>query len=80
MNARLVLPILAALAAHGIRRCRKTAVRHEPRWFFCGIGRCTDCVMIVNGQPNVRTCVTLVEEGMRVQTQVGRGIWKDDEC
>jgi predicted molibdopterin-dependent oxidoreductase YjgC len=68
-------PILAALAAHGIRRCRTTTHRGEPRWFYCGIGRCTDCVMIVDGIPNIRTCVTLVEEGMQVETQESAGQW-----
>jgi len=68
-------PILAALAAHGIRRCRTTTHRGEPRWFYCGIGRCTDCVMIVDGVPNVRTCVTPVAEGMVVETQQGAGHW-----
>jgi hypothetical protein len=32
--------------------------------------------MIVNGIPNVRTCVTFIEEGMRVETQEGLGYWK----
>jgi predicted molibdopterin-dependent oxidoreductase YjgC len=68
-------PILSALAAHGIRQCRTTTHRGEPRWFYCGIGRCTDCVMVVNGIPNVRTCVTPVEDGMRVETQMGAGHW-----
>ncbi|MGN0242233.1 MAG: 2Fe-2S iron-sulfur cluster-binding protein [Candidatus Weimeria sp.] len=27
--------------------------------------------MIVNGQPNVRTCITPLEEGMTVETQYG---------
>ena len=27
--------------------------------------------MIVNGEPNVRTCITPLEEGMTVQTQYG---------
>ena len=34
-------------------------------------GRCTDCVMVVDGKPNIRTCVTPLQEGMRVQTQYG---------
>jgi len=68
-------PILAALAAHGIRRCRTTTHKREPRWFYCGIGRCTDCVMIVDGIPNVRTCVTPVADGMRIETQHGTGQW-----
>jgi hypothetical protein len=64
-------PILAALLASGIRINRYTAKKHEPRGLFCGIGQCTDCVMIVNGRPNVRTCITPVESGMIIKTQNG---------
>ena len=68
-------PILSALAAYGIRQCRTSARRFEPRWFFCGIGHCSDCLMIVDGVPNVRTCVTSVVDGMRIETQHGAGQW-----
>lgn len=68
-------PILAALLAKGIRVNRITKKNHEPRGLFCGIGRCTDCVMVVNGVPNVRTCVTPVAEGMIIETQQGLGRW-----
>lgn len=64
-------PIAAALRAEGIMVHRYTKKRHEPRGIFCAIGRCTDCVMIVNGKPNVRTCITPLAEGMIVQTQYG---------
>jgi len=64
--------IAAALIASGRRVFRYTAKRGEPRGVFCALGRCTDCVMIVNGQPNVRTCVTPARDGMVIQTQVGR--------
>jgi len=64
--------IAAALIASGRRVFRYTAKRREPRGVFCALGRCTDCVMIVNGQPNVRTCVTPARDGMVIQTQVGR--------
>ncbi len=70
-------PIAAALAAHGIRKSRTTRRTNGPRWLFCGIGRCTDCIMTVNGVPNVRTCVTSVEDGMRVETQMGLGKWEE---
>lgn len=66
-------PIAAALLAAGIRAFRKTVHRHEPRGVFCAIGRCTDCMMIVDGQPNVRTCVTPVQDGMRLEPQDGFG-------
>lgn len=65
--------IAAALTANGIRVFRETSKRHETRGLYCGIGQCTDCVMIVNGRPNIRTCITLVEEGMTVETQIGKG-------
>jgi predicted molibdopterin-dependent oxidoreductase YjgC len=64
-------PIAAALWNAGIRDFRYTRKRKEPRGFFCGIGLCTDCKMIVNGIPNIRTCVTLVEKGMKIQRQRG---------
>lgn len=67
--------IAAALSAHGIRVFRYTNKRHEPRSIYCGIGRCTDCVMIVNGIPNVRTCVTPIEADMVIETQHGIGQW-----
>lgn len=69
-------PIIAALLAHKIRLCRRTKKNKRPRFLFCGIGRCTDCVMIVDDIPNTRTCITPVREGMRIKTQVGRGEWK----
>ncbi len=64
-------PIAAALKAAGVMVHRYTKKRHEPRGIFCAIGRCTDCVMVVDGVPNVRTCVTPLREGMKVQTQYG---------
>lgn len=68
-------PIAAALLASGHRVFRYTTKRKEPRGVFCALGRCTDCVMTVDGQPNIRTCVTPARDGMTVQTQVGRGRW-----
>lgn len=65
-------PIAVALRANGVKIHRYTAKRKEPRGIFCAIGRCTDCVMVVDGIPNVRTCVTPLREGMKVETQYGR--------
>ena len=73
MTARQGDTIASALMDNGIRVFRHTAKRHEPRGLFCAIGQCTDCVMIVDGTPNVRTCITQVRSGMKVQTQDGVG-------
>jgi predicted molibdopterin-dependent oxidoreductase YjgC len=73
VKARGEEPIAAALLAAGFRVFRKTKKRGENRGLFCAIGRCTDCMMVVDGVPNVRTCVTPVREGMVVGTQYGFG-------
>jgi predicted molibdopterin-dependent oxidoreductase YjgC len=69
--------IVAALLASGIKGLRTTAKRGYPRGMFCAIGRCTDCVMEVDGRSNVRTCVTQVRQGMIVRSQRGRGVWRE---
>ena len=66
-------PIAIALRSNGIMVHRYTSKRNEPRGIFCAIGRCTDCVMTVNGVPNVRTCIEPLKEDMVVETQKGKG-------
>ncbi len=72
-------PIAAALLAAGICICRLTHKHKQPRGLFCGIGLCTDCMMTVNGKPNVRTCIEPVDNNMRIETQVGLGVIKRSE-
>ncbi|MEA4973059.1 hypothetical protein SDC9_143099 [bioreactor metagenome] len=64
-------PIASALLAAGIKIHRYSLKEKKARGIFCAIGRCTDCVMVVDGNINVRTCVTPLKEGMVVQTQYG---------
>lgn len=71
-------PIAMALKANGITIHRYTKKMHKPRGIFCAIGRCTDCVMIVDGVPNTRTCITPLKAGMRVETQYGVGHKEDN--
>jgi len=72
-------PIAIALRASGVLAHRYTTRRKEPRGVFCAIGRCTDCIMVVDGVPNVRTCVESLKEGMVVETQIGKGPQKSSE-
>jgi predicted molibdopterin-dependent oxidoreductase YjgC len=67
--------IAAALIASGRRATRSTARTGEPRGYFCGMGVCQDCLVTVDGLPNVRACMTPVREGQRVETQRGLGEW-----
>jgi len=70
-------PIAAAMYAASIRVHRITPKYNEPRGIFCNRGRCTDCIMKVDGKPNVRTCVTLVKNGMKVESIKGMGDWSE---
>jgi predicted molibdopterin-dependent oxidoreductase YjgC len=40
------------------------------RGLYCGIGVCFECVVAVEGVPGTRACITLVREGMSVQTRL----------
>jgi sarcosine oxidase subunit alpha len=62
-------PIAAAILASGIKVLRYTPKLKSPRGLYCAIGRCTDCIMKVNGVPSIRTCITPVEPGMIVESQ-----------
>ena len=69
IKAREGETIAATLIAAGLRVFRYSVKRNEPRSLFCAIGRCTDCIITVNHKPNVRTCVTLVENGMKIKSR-----------
>ncbi len=62
--------VAAAVMADRGLELRRTE-RQDPRGYYCGMGACFDCVMIVDGVPNTRTCVTWVRDGMAVEHQVG---------
>jgi predicted molibdopterin-dependent oxidoreductase YjgC len=66
-------PIAMALHANGVRIYRITPEKKRPRGFFCAIGKCSSCFMVVDGVPNVRTCVTPLKCGMKIETQHGKG-------
>ncbi|MFH1422006.1 MAG: (2Fe-2S)-binding protein [Planctomycetota bacterium] len=65
--------IASALLANGVKILHRSKGQQRPRGFFCAIGRCSSCNMIVNNVPNVRVCVTQLIEGVQVETQIGKG-------
>jgi sarcosine oxidase subunit alpha len=58
-----------ALYAAGVNVFTRSVKYHRPRGMFCAIGKCSSCMMRVNGVPNVKTCVVSVANGMRVEPQ-----------
>jgi aerobic-type carbon monoxide dehydrogenase small subunit (CoxS/CutS family) len=65
--------VAAALLAAGKRVLRTTPVTGSGRGVYCGMGVCFDCLVVIDGEPSRRACVTFAREGMRVETQVGFG-------
>jgi hypothetical protein len=61
----------AALWATGVRSWRTTRVDGRPRGLFCGIGVCFDCLLVLDGRPDVRACVTPAVAGADVRSQEG---------
>ncbi len=61
----------AALMAAWIMTFRTTRRGGRPRGIFCGIGVCFDCLVVADGRPNLRACVTPVVPGMEVRVQNG---------
>ena len=59
--------------AQGLRATRTTPISSSPRAPFCMMGVCYDCLMIIDGKANQRSCATYVKQGMQVETQQGVG-------
>lgn len=65
--------IAAALWASGRLSWRRTRHGDSPRGVFCGMGVCFDCLVVVDGSPNVRACLAPARPGATVVTQQGVG-------
>jgi D-hydroxyproline dehydrogenase subunit gamma len=65
--------VAAVLIARDGLMTRRTA-SGAARGFFCGMGGCFDCLVVIDGVPNTRACVTIVAAGMRVSRQQGPGL------
>ncbi|HKC74880.1 MAG TPA: 2Fe-2S iron-sulfur cluster-binding protein, partial [Chloroflexota bacterium] len=61
--------VASAVYGAGIRLFSRSFKYHRPRGLLCCNGRCPNCMVEVDGTPNVRACTTPVAEGMRVTPQ-----------
>ena len=57
--------ISAALFANGVRIFGYHAKDHTPQGIFCANGQCAQCMVVANNKP-VKSCMELVEPGMKV--------------
>ncbi|WP_066740374.1 (2Fe-2S)-binding protein [Cupriavidus sp. D384] len=63
--------VAAALFAAGVLACRDTAVSGAARGPYCMMGVCYDCLVSIDGRPNQQACMTRVQDGMKVERQLG---------
>ncbi|HYM13494.1 MAG TPA: (2Fe-2S)-binding protein, partial [Bryobacterales bacterium] len=61
--------VASALLASGVTIFSRSFKYHRPRGLLCVSGKCPNCLMNVNGVPNVRTCVEPAREGLKVRSQ-----------
>ena len=61
--------IASALYASGVRIFNRSFKYHRPRGLLCVSGRCPNCMMNVDGTPNVRVCTRTVTPGAQIRHQ-----------
>jgi predicted molibdopterin-dependent oxidoreductase YjgC len=69
--------VASALLAAGIRATRLTPKSGASRGPYCMMGACFECLAVVDGVPNVQTCLTPARPGMRIERQDGARILED---
>ena len=65
--------VASALFGEGQRVFSRSFKYHRPRGLLCCQGTCPNCMLTVDGTPNVRACVTPLVAGMKVEAQNVRG-------
>ncbi|MCU1273967.1 MAG: aminomethyltransferase [Bryobacterales bacterium] len=69
IEARAGDTVGSALYRAGRRIFTRSFKYHRPRGLLCMAGKCPNCMMNVDGAPNVRTCITPARAGMQVRHQ-----------
>lgn len=70
--------VAAALLAANKLIFRETPVTNSARGPFCMMGVCFDCLMVIDGEPNIQACQVAVRDGMSVERQNGAAMLSPD--
>ena len=63
--------VASAIAAAGVVITGRSFKYHRPRGLFCMTGACANCLVRIDGVPNLRACQTQLKRDMRVERQNG---------
>ena len=63
--------VASAMAAAGVAVTGRSFKYHRPRGLFCMTGACANCMVRVDGVPNLQACQTPARAGMKVERQNG---------
>jgi hypothetical protein len=63
--------VSTVLHAEGIRTFNRKHKTSNPSGIYCGMGICYECLVIIDGIPNIRACQTLIENMMVIETSDG---------
>jgi succinate dehydrogenase/fumarate reductase-like Fe-S protein len=81
LPARVGESLATALLAAGVLSFRETPVSGTARGPLCLMGACFDCLVEVEGVPNVQACMTPVRDRLRAAPQRGvRGLPHMDDA
>src|SRR5579872_2777231 len=64
-------PLAVSLHRNGLKIFSRSLKYRKPRGLLCMTGACAQCMVNVDGIPNVRACITPIKEGMKVKRQRG---------
>ncbi len=61
--------IASALYSSGTRTFSRSFKYHRRRGILCAAGNCPNCLVTVDGEPNVRSCMRPIQQGMNIKHQ-----------
>ncbi len=59
--------VAAALLCSGVKHIRTAPVSGTSRAPYCWMGVCFECLLEIDGQPNLQSCLIHVQEGMKIR-------------
>ncbi len=63
--------IASVLQREGVPVVSRSFKYHRPRGLYCGTGDCPNCMVTVDGEPAVRSCITPASDGQKVSRSNG---------